>query len=162
MSAWTGAFLGLAGGLGLALTLRGIPIARRPESGRPGRPLPRRRAPRRAGSVPHLPTAVPPPHACRRAPSRMLERVLGGRASVERRLVQAAREPQVERFRLEQLAWGAAGLAVALALSLAAAGRRLGPATAGVARALRCVDRDGRPRPRPRAQLVRSPAARRG
>ena len=38
-----------------------------------------------------------------------IERTLGGSASVRRRLLRAGRTPDVDRFRAEQVLWGAAG-----------------------------------------------------
>jgi tight adherence protein C len=43
-----------------------------------------------------------------------LEQVLGGAASVRRRLLRAGRAPDVDRFRAEQVLWGAGGLLVGL------------------------------------------------
>lgn len=52
--------------------------------------------------------------------------LLGGTESVQRRLVQAGREPDVAAFRARQLAWGLGGLAgggaIAVAVALAGAG----------------------------------------
>ena len=61
--------------------------------------------------------------------ARWVDRVVGGSASVRRRLEQAGRETTVEQFRLEQVAWGAAGLAVGLLLAVhaASAGSRRSP-----------------------------------
>ncbi|NEE03306.1 type II secretion system F family protein [Phytoactinopolyspora halotolerans] len=47
-----------------------------------------------------------------------LERVLGGGASVRKRLDQAGRDQSLHEFRVQQLLWGAAGGAAAIALSL--------------------------------------------
>jgi tight adherence protein C len=49
---------------------------------------------------------------------RHVERVLGGSASVRRRLVRAGKAPDVDRFRAEQVIWGAAGLMVGLVLGV--------------------------------------------
>lgn len=59
-----------------------------------------------------------------------VDRVLGGTASVRRRLDQAGRGVSVEQFRLEQVIWGAAGLLGGLLLALGALlrGARTGPA----------------------------------
>jgi tight adherence protein C len=51
-----------------------------------------------------------------------LERVLGGRESVKRRLLRAGSPMTVEQFRLSQVVWGLAGLAAAMAVGV------LGPA----------------------------------
>ncbi len=113
-SAWTGALLGLAGGAGLLLVLRGLPLGRNPDlADRVGPYLGDAAAAPRAGGG-----AI---RAARSLPGRavpLLDRVLGGAPSVRRRLAQAGRDTTLERFRLEQLAWGAAGLAGALAFSL--------------------------------------------
>jgi tight adherence protein C len=45
-----------------------------------------------------------------------IEAVLGGSASVARRLLRAGKAPDVDRFRAEQVVWGAAGMAVGLGL----------------------------------------------
>jgi tight adherence protein C len=115
-----GAALGLCAGAGLWLAAAAAP--RRPI------PLDRRLAPYLA----HLADAVPPsrllafgpdarptlPAAARRlvAPlladaARVLERVLGGRSAVCRRLAAVGDARSVDDFRVEQVAWGAAGLA---------------------------------------------------
>lgn len=49
--------------------------------------------------------------------ARRIDSVLGGSASVARRLLRAGRPPDVDRFRAEQVVWGAAGMAVGLALA---------------------------------------------
>jgi tight adherence protein C len=49
---------------------------------------------------------------------RWLERALGGSGSVRRRLERAGNRLTVEQLRVEQLAWGAVGLAVGVAVSL--------------------------------------------
>ncbi len=49
---------------------------------------------------------------------RLLERVLGGAASIRRRLAQAGRDMTVEQFRAEQLVWGALGMLASLGVSL--------------------------------------------
>ncbi|KRF24224.1 type II secretion system F family protein [Phycicoccus sp. Soil803] len=48
--------------------------------------------------------------------ARRVESVLGGSASVARRLLRAGKAPDVDRFRAEQVVWGAAGMGVGLAL----------------------------------------------
>ncbi len=55
-----------------------------------------------------------------RAGASRLERVLGGAASIRRRLARAGIERSVEEFRIEQVLWGAAGFGVALVVSLVA------------------------------------------
>jgi tight adherence protein C len=51
-----------------------------------------------------------------------LERVLGGRASIERRLARAGSASTVEQFRISQVCWGLSGIGIALVIGL------LGPA----------------------------------
>ncbi|MEO8827529.1 type II secretion system F family protein [Lapillicoccus sp.] len=110
---WTGALCGAVVGFGLFLVLVGIPAARRPglearlepylrDAPRPSRLLARSEGVSLAGVsrifqplVADLGTAV--------------ERVLGGAASVRRRLERAGQPPDVERFRAEQVIWGAVG-----------------------------------------------------
>ena len=53
-----------------------------------------------------------------------LERILGGRASIQRRLDRAGATTTVEGFRFSQVVWGLSGLGVALAIGV------LGPARA--------------------------------
>jgi tight adherence protein C len=55
--------------------------------------------------------------------ARLLERALGGTASVRRRLDQAGQEMTVEDFRAQQVLWGAVGLAAGLGASLVAAAK---------------------------------------
>jgi tight adherence protein C len=55
-----------------------------------------------------------------------LERILGGTASIRRRLARAGIEQSVEEFRIEQLLWGAASFGVALLLSLLAVSTGIG------------------------------------
>jgi tight adherence protein C len=62
--------------------------------------------------------------------ARGIERVLGGSASVRRRLLRAGQAPDVDRFRAEQVMWGAAGGVIALVigtLTWAADRLRVGP-----------------------------------
>lgn len=50
--------------------------------------------------------------------ARGVERVLGGAGSVRRRLLRAGRAPDVERFRAEQVIWGAAGAVLGVLLGI--------------------------------------------
>jgi tight adherence protein C len=115
--AMTGAAIGLMGGTGLALVLARLPLGRRPT-------LTDRVAPYLGGAVAgpsHKPSLGTEGGRHRIVLSRVasgLDRMLGGDVSVRRRLARAGRDESVERFRLEQTAWGAAGLAAALCLSL--------------------------------------------
>lgn len=58
-----------------------------------------------------------------------LERVIGGGASVQRRLVRAGRDPDVQAFRVQQVLWAAAtfGVAALASLTLLAAGSARSP-----------------------------------
>ena len=112
---WVGAGLGLVGGLGLWLALVRLPVLRRVS-------LEERVAP-------YVRDAVPPSRLLREDPARgplvvverMLapvmadavrgvERVLGGRSGVRRRLDQLGSTTSVEDFRAQQVVWGLAGL----------------------------------------------------
>ena len=53
-----------------------------------------------------------------RAGAVRLERILGGAASIRRRLAQAGIDRTVEEFRIEQLLWGAAGFGAGLLIAL--------------------------------------------
>lgn len=53
-----------------------------------------------------------------------LDRLVGGRTSVRRRLDQAGRDLTVDAFRVEQLVWGGIGLLVGLALAMVALSRQ--------------------------------------
>ncbi len=135
-AAVTGASLGLLAGAGLALAVSRVPLLRRPT-------LDDRLAP-------YLRDAVQPSRLLRPAASRtpfpvlegllgpavsdaarLLDRWLGGTASVRRRLDLLDAGP-VERFRTEQLLWGGAALAgsMLLAVVLAASGRGGSPVAA--------------------------------
>jgi tight adherence protein C len=53
----------------------------------------------------------------------IVDRWVGGTASVRRRLDQTGRDITVEHFRIEQVVWGAAGLLIGLALAVLSAAR---------------------------------------
>jgi tight adherence protein C len=61
--------------------------------------------------------------------ARRIDGIVGGSASVRRRLDQVGRELTLEQFRVEQVVWGAAGLCLGLLLALlsAAHGSRTNP-----------------------------------
>lgn len=61
---------------------------------------------------------------------RRVDTVLGGSASVRRRLVRAGREPDVDALRAEQVLWGATGLAAGSLVAAAAWWRGTGSAPA--------------------------------
>jgi tight adherence protein C len=115
-STWSGALLGLVLGIGLVTALGAVPVLRRTDldsrlepylrdTARPSRLL---TEPQRSPFPVFLQLAAP---AVRDA-ARAVERVLGGAASVRRRLQRAGRPPDVEGFRAQQVLWGIAGLAV--------------------------------------------------
>ncbi len=119
----TGLLLGLVGGLGLVLAVSRLPMLRRPtlddrvspylrDAPRPSRLLLTER------SLTPFPTLERILAPALRDGIKVLERLLGGSASVRRRLEVAGRDMTVEQFRAEQLVWGAVAFLVALGLSL--------------------------------------------
>ena len=138
MKAWVqGALVGLSLGVGLVVVLRRIPSLRRVDldarlapylrdAARPSRLL--GRAP--AASWPAIRRLIGP---AVRDGARRVDRLLGGSASVRRRLVRAGREPDVEAFRAEQVLWGTAGLAAGSVLAAVAWWRGSGSVPALVA-----------------------------
>ena len=122
-----GGLLGLAAVAGLLLVAARIPARRRPRLDdrlAPYLPDPARRArslvPRTVTPFPTLERVFAPLLV---EAVRLLERAVGGSATVRRRLVHAGREPDVESFRVEQLLWGAAGLLSGLGVSVLILGR---------------------------------------
>ena len=118
---FAGAAVGLMGALGLLLTHAGLPRTRRPtladrlhpylrDAPRPSRLL----ATRQAGG-PNLWGALARPVVADLG--RRIDLVLGGATSVRRRLLRAGRAPDVDRFRAEQVLWGAAGLVAGVAVA---------------------------------------------
>jgi tight adherence protein C len=111
----TGALIGLAAGLGLVLAWRGLPRHRR--AGLAGRlhpylqdaPPPSRLLARTTQTAGVLGLLLPVAQGL----ASRLDTVLGSRASVRRRLLRAGRSPDTDRFRAEQLLWGAGGAVVA-------------------------------------------------
>ncbi|HZB48728.1 MAG TPA: type II secretion system F family protein [Mycobacteriales bacterium] len=95
-----GALLGLAAGAGLWLVLAGLPV-------RPA--LDRRLAPSLADPDP-APSSRPPGARLLAAAARGLDRTVGGRAGVRRRLAASGDPRPVARFRAEQVLCGLAGL----------------------------------------------------
>lgn len=136
-AAWSpaGALLGLAAGLGLALVVARLPRSRRPvlddrlapylrDTAPPSRLLAAGRAGPgggRAGAVERLLASATADAAA------WVERVLGGTASVRRRLDQLGPGRTVEAFRAEQVVWGVVGAAAGAAAGAlsSAAGRGL-------------------------------------
>jgi len=128
---WAGAVLGLAWATGAALVVAGLPLRRRPgleqrlapylrDTPRPSRLL------GAVGQASGLP-ALLVPLVARLAAG--VDRVLGGRTSVRRRLERAGRVPDVEAFRAEQVLWGAATGLAGLALAAMLWWRGKGSAT---------------------------------
>jgi tight adherence protein C len=117
-----GALLGLVAALGLLLVLTRVPLVRRPR-------LDDRLAP-------YLRDTAPPSRLLTRGPvtpfptlerlfgpvladgAALLERALGGGASVRRRLEQAGASLTLEEFRAQQLVWGAFGTLGAMVVSV--------------------------------------------
>jgi tight adherence protein C len=126
---WPGAALGAVFALGVLLVVAGLPVSRRPglearmapylrDAPRPSRLLAARPDAGAAGLVQLMRPVV-------RDLGRGVERLLGGAASVRRRLQRAGLAPDVEGFRAEQVVWGVvAGLGgTAVAALLWARGR---------------------------------------
>jgi tight adherence protein C len=110
---WAGALVGAAVGLGVSLVIVGLPMSRRPglserlepylrDTPRPSRLLTRPETVSVAGVARILRPVLADL-------ARAVERLLGGSVSVRRRLLRAGQAPDVERFRAEQVVWGAAG-----------------------------------------------------
>jgi len=121
----TGALLGAALAAGLGLVLTTLLRARRPDL--VGRLEPYLRdvlvpdrvfATTAAGTVPPLVQRLFGPQLARGA--HLLERVLGGDASIRRRLLRSGSRATTEQFRTEQLLWGAVGTAAGLVSGLLA------------------------------------------
>jgi tight adherence protein C len=119
----SGAALGFMLGLGLVLVWAGLPRHRRPgleqrlhpylrDAPRPSRLL----AGAQIGGTSALAVLVRP---VVRDLASGIERTLGGSTSVRRRLLRAGRPADVDRFRAEQVLWGAAGTVVGAALGMA-------------------------------------------
>jgi tight adherence protein C len=113
---WGGAVLGLVLGVGLVVVLAALPPLRRPDLDARLQPY-LRDTPRPSRLLAEPPRSPLPVLARLAAPAvrdgaRAVERVLGGAASVRRRLERAGRSPDVEAFRAQQVLWGVIGLAV--------------------------------------------------
>jgi tight adherence protein C len=115
-----GALAGAVVGLGLALVVAGLPVARRPglmerlepylrDTPRPSRLLTRSDSVSVAGVAGILRPVLTDL-------ARGVEPRVGGAASVRRRLLRAGMPPDVERFRAEQVVWGVVGALVGVLL----------------------------------------------
>lgn len=117
----TGLVLGALTGLGLCLVWLGLPMHRRPGLAERVLPYLRDAAPPSTLLTRAQPHRGPFAMAARDVVDRLgggVERVLGGAPSVRRRLQRAGCEPDVERFRAEQVLWGAAAVMACLVLLL--------------------------------------------
>lgn len=131
-----GALLGLLAGVGLALVVRGLPLRRAPSFDE--------------RLAPYLRDAMPPSRlldtVSTRSPFPVVQRLagplvtdlaervgrlLGGTASVRRRLHRSGSDRTVEQFRIEQVVWGGIGLlagaVVSLLLLVSGLGRQVVP-----------------------------------
>ncbi len=126
MNPWlTGGLLGAVLGFGLVLVIRRLPFLQRPS------------VDDRIGPYLHdlggtyLPFSIAESNSpiyavvrllepSLRRSARRLERLLGGAASIRRRMARAGIERTVEEFRIEQVLWGAAAFGAALLVSLVA------------------------------------------
>jgi tight adherence protein C len=118
-----GAAIGAIGGVGLLLTLRGLPVFNQPRlDDRLGPYL--RDATRPSRLLAAAPTVTPFPTVERLLRPwlddavRLVERWVGGSGSVRRRLEQTGRGTTLEEFRTEQVVWGALGLLAGLGFGL--------------------------------------------
>lgn len=119
-----GALLGFLAGVGLLLAVAGLPANRRPGLEERMEPY-LRDAPRPSRLL--TGSAGAPSLGLARVLRPLLvdlagraDRLLGGTASVRRRLGRAGRAPDVERFRAEQVIWGAVGAGLGLGLGVLA------------------------------------------
>ncbi len=119
----TGAGLGLVAALGLLLAATRVPALRRPtlddrlapylrDAARPSRLLAHSRA---LTPFPTLERILGPFVS---DAAKLLERLLGGTASIRHRLEQAGRDMTLDEFRAEQVVWGGGGLLVGIGASL--------------------------------------------
>jgi tight adherence protein C len=119
----SGALLGALAGLGMVLGYAGLPRHRR--TGLEGRLMPYLRdTPRPSRLLATDRHRVGGTFGALLGPvladlSRGVERVLGGATSVRRRLQRAGLPPDVERFRAEQVVWGAAGAVAGIGVGAA-------------------------------------------
>jgi tight adherence protein C len=123
-SATWGAVLGAVAAAGALLVAARIRVIRRPQLA--ARVLPYVRDLPQLGGTPTLRAAAPAPTSAAagvfgpvlRSAADTVERILGGAASVRRRLERANIDKSVHEFRIEQVLWGLVGFAVAAAYGL--------------------------------------------
>ena len=133
----TGLLLGLLAGTGLWVAVLASPPLRRPTLDDRLRPH-LRDAPRASRLLTDPQRGVPPSGLHRSLRPvvaeavRVLDRLLGGVASAQRRLDQAGGRLTLPEFRVEQVVWGGAGLVAGLAGSLLLLARGADPAAAVV------------------------------
>lgn len=122
--AWWGAVLGAIAGLGMVMVVLRVLVIRRTQLSL--RVLPFVRDLPQVGQTPQLRVASSSPTKAAagvfgpvlRAAADTVERVLGGSASVRRRLARAGQEKSVHDFRVEQVVWGLIAFALAAAYGL--------------------------------------------
>lgn len=120
-----GAVLGATAGLGIVLVVARVLVIRRPQLS--VRVLPYVRDLPQVGRSPSLRVASSTPTAAAvgifgpalRSAAEWVERILGGAASVRRRLERADIDKTVHEFRVEQVLWGLAGFAITAAYGVA-------------------------------------------
>lgn len=118
-----GALLGAVAGAGIVLVVTRVAVLRRPQLSQ--RVLPYLRDLPQRDHNPLVRAAATPTSAAAgifgpvlRRGADLVERVLGGSASVRRRLERAGLDRTVHEFRIEQVVWGLVGFGAAAALGL--------------------------------------------
>ena len=132
--ALVGALVGGVLGLGLAMTAGRLLVSRRPSLDSRVLPYIRDVPTTAVGWSPHPPSSRPSAALVALVRPTLeewadrLERVLGGRASIQRRLERAGSQSTVEAFRFSQVVWGLGGFGVALAVGAIGPAREPGRA----------------------------------
>ena len=123
-AATSGAVLGAVGGLGVVLVVLRVWAMRRPSLAQRVLPYVRDLAGRDQRAVVRATSSSPTSAAAGifgpplRSVADFVERVLGGSASVERRLARAGLHRTLQEFRVEQVQWGLAGFAGVAAIQV--------------------------------------------
>jgi tight adherence protein C len=131
---YAGALLGAALGIGVVMVASRLMVSRRPS--------PESRVAPYIRDVPTMPVSWSPTQPSSSPSSAVvalarpllehwadrLERLLGGRASIQRRLTRAQSPLTVEEFRFSQVVWGLCGLGIALAIGALGPARQPGRA----------------------------------